>query len=91
MVIDGDKEIKSFDGLFKYCRNIENINFVKINNNNIIDMSNMFSQCSNLISLPDLSKCVINKVKNINSIFLIVNLYYQYLIYLNGILIMLLI
>ena len=43
-----DYQIKSFKDLFKNCRCIETINFIKFKRNNINDMSYMFSGCSSL-------------------------------------------
>ena len=40
-----DYQIKSFKNLFKYCKCIEYINFIKFNRNNITNMSSMFNEC----------------------------------------------
>ena len=37
--------------------------------NNVTNMSNIFSNCSSLISLPDISKWNTNNVNNMNHIF----------------------
>ena len=41
-----DYQIKSFKGLFQYCRDIEYIYFKKFYRNNITDMGYMFYECS---------------------------------------------
>ena len=61
------------------------------NTNNITDMSPMFYGYSSLSFLPDISKWNTNNITNMNNIFLDVHHYHLYLIFLNGILIMLLI
>ena len=48
-------QIKSFEGLFQYCRCIESINFKKFYRNNINNMKYMFNECSSLKQL-NLSK-----------------------------------
>jgi len=61
----------------------------KWNTNNVIDMSYMFSGCSSLSFLPDISKWNTNKVYNMSSFLTDVHHYHLYLIFHNGILIML--
>ena len=84
---------------YKYCHKYERLfsnksrlsslpDISNWNTNNVKDISNLFSNCSRLSSLPDISKWNINKNININNFFLIVHIYYQYLIYQNGIQIM---
>ena len=46
-----DYQVKSFYGLFKWCKCIESINFKKFYRNNITDMSYMFNECSSLKEL----------------------------------------
>ena len=46
-----DLEIKSFLGLFKNKNVIEKISFIKFKRKNIIDMSEMFYGCNNLITI----------------------------------------
>ena len=46
-----DYQIKSFEGLFEYCKCIEHIYFKKFYRNNINNMSYMFSRCSGLKEL----------------------------------------
>ena len=61
---------------------------------NITNMSYMFDKCSSLSSLPDISKWNTNKVTDILiwlPCFINVHHYHHYLIFQNGILIMLLI
>jgi len=73
---------------------------VKSNNNNklkiklkginhITNMSYMFYRCSSLSSLPDISNWNTNKVKNMSDMFYDVHLYHLYLIFQNGILLIL--
>ena len=63
-----DFEINSLKRLFHGCEYIKEINFVKFNRNNIIDMSFLFCDCFNLINI-NLSKIRTNKVKYMNSMF----------------------
>ena len=46
-----DYQVKSFKELFKYCKCINSIFFIKFYRNNIVDMSEMFSVCSSLNEL----------------------------------------
>ena len=46
-----DYQIKSFSGLFDYCKCIESIKFKKFYRNDITDMSGMFRGCSSLKEL----------------------------------------
>ena len=46
-----DYQIKSFEGLFLYCKCMEFINFKKFYRNDITNMSYMFSYCSSLKEL----------------------------------------
>ena len=46
-----DNEIKSFKGLCKDCECLKELNIVKCNRKNIIDMSEMFCGCTNLEKL----------------------------------------
>ena len=55
----------------------------------ISDMSYMFSGCSTLSSLPNISKWNTNNVNNMSSILVNVHHYHHYLIFQNGLLIML--
>ena len=71
--------------------NVENFKQLEIELNgilNITNMNRMFFNCSSLTSLPDISNWDIKKVTNMSSIF---SHCLYYLIYLNGILIMLII
>ena len=49
--INIDYKIKSFSNLFRECRLIKSINFIKFNNTNINNMSCMFFHCKGLESL----------------------------------------
>ena len=50
-----DNEIKSFEKLFEYCSCIEKINFIKFNRKDINFMNNMFSGCTLLQELNNIS------------------------------------
>ena len=68
MIIDN----KEYEITEKY--NIENYNNNKLNIklkgiNNVTDMSYMFSRCSSLSSLSDISKWITNKVKDMSAMF----------------------
>ena len=43
-----DYEVKLFNGLFKDCKNITKINFIKFNRKDITDLSYMFAYCESL-------------------------------------------
>ena len=47
-------------------------------------MSYKFSECFSLSSLPDISKCNTSNITNMSYMFIIVNHYYLYLIFLIG-------
>ena len=73
--------------MFANCLSLSSLpDISKWNTSNVIDMSGMFTNCSSLLSLPDISKW-----NTINVTYIIVHLYYYYLIYQNGILVILLI
>ena len=63
-----DYQIKSFSGLFSFCRCIESIKFKKFYRNNITDMSYMFRGCSSLKEL-NLNNFNTNNVTNIYAMF----------------------
>ena len=48
--------------IFYNCRNIKQIIFINFNTNNVTDMNCMFSRCSKLSTLPDISKWNTNNV-----------------------------
>jgi len=74
--------------LFSFCNKLSSLpDISKWNTNNLTNMRSLFFCCESLISLPDISKWNTNNVTN----FLIVINYHLYLIFLNGIQIMLLI
>ena len=58
-----DKDIKSLNGLFKYCGNIEKINFIFFHRNDFKDMSNLFTDCTSLINVN------VSKIKTDSCIF----------------------
>ena len=61
-----DHQVKSFKGLFEYCKCIEKIDFKKFYRNNINDMSYMFTGCSSLKEI-NLSKFNTNNVVDISN------------------------
>ena len=63
-----DPQIKSFKGLFKECKCIKSINFIKFNRKNIIDMSYLFSGCSSLEEI-NLKNFKTNQVINMINMF----------------------
>ena len=63
-----DYEIKSLSGLFRYCKCIKSINFIKCNRKDITDMREMFSRCSSLEEV-DLSNLNINGFINTDNMF----------------------
>ena len=63
-----DYEVKSFHKLFKNCKNIQKINFIKFNCNNITDMSQMFYGCLSLKEL-NFSNFNSSKVTNMSWMF----------------------
>ena len=63
-----DSQVKSFEKIFKNCKCIESINFLKFYRNNINDMSRMFDGCSSLKEL-NLSSFNTNKVNYMNERF----------------------
>ena len=68
MMIDN----KEYEITEKYCVNNKNHNklYIKLKGiNNVINMSNMFKECSSLLSLPDISKWNTNNVIDMSYIF----------------------
>ena len=63
-----DKEIDNLTGLFKNCKSIQEINFVRFNRNNIINMNEMFYGCESLIKL-NVDKLKTEKVINMGEMF----------------------
>ena len=59
---------------------------LKWNIENVTNMSYMFGGCESLFSLPDISKWNTQNVIDMSGIFFVVNHYYLYLIFQNGIL-----
>ena len=90
MIIDN----KEYEITEKYnIKNYNNNNKLKIilkGINNVINMSGMLTECKSLLSLPDISKWNTNNVINMSGMFFCVHHYHLYLIFQNGILIMLL-
>ena len=63
-----DFEKKSLKGLFKNCDYIQEINFIKFNRKDIIDISEMFYECKSLIKL-NLLNLKTNNVTNMAYLF----------------------
>ena len=63
-----DYDIKSLKGLFKNCEFLEEINFIKFNRKDIIDMSEMFNGCKNLNKI-NLFNVKTDKVKDMSYMF----------------------
>jgi len=78
--------------MFYECRSLSSLpDISKWNTNKVKDMKFLFYGCSSLSSLPDISKWNTNNVRDMRSMFSFCYSYHHYLIFLNGILIMLLI
>jgi len=60
--------IKSLEGLFKDCKCIKSINFIKYKRSDITNMSQMFFGCTNLLFL-DISKFITYRVTNMSQMF----------------------
>ena len=68
MLIDNKEyEIEEKYNITNYKNNKLEIKLKGINK--VTNISNMFSGCSSLSSLPDISKCNTNKVTNMNNMF----------------------
>jgi len=63
-----DYQVKSFEGLFGYCKCIKYIYFKKFNRNNVTDMGCIFLECSSLKEL-NLSNFNTNNVTNMRAMF----------------------
>jgi len=63
-----DFELKSLKGLFKNCQCLKEINFIKFNRKDIIDMSEMFKGCKNLNKINFLNFKT-NNVNNMSYMF----------------------
>ena len=63
-----DYQVLSFSELFKDCKCIESINFIKFHRNNINDMSYMFCRCTSLKKL-ELSHFNTENVTNMSCMF----------------------
>ena len=66
--INLDYELNSLKGLFKKCYSLKEINFIKCNRKDIIDISEMFSGCRNLSNL-NLFNFKTDKVKDMSYLF----------------------
>ena len=65
--------IKSLEELFKDCKCIKAINFVKYKRNDITNMSKMFCNCTSLLYL-DITNFITYRVTNMSSMFSIVEI-----------------
>ena len=63
-----DPQVKSFEKLFKYSKNLISINFIKFYRNNITNMNEMFSGCELLNNL-NLSSFNTENVIDMNNMF----------------------
>ena len=63
-----DYEIKTFERLFRGCRGIKKMKFIKFNRKDIDNMSYMFNECTSLEELI-FSKINTSNVKNMTSMF----------------------
>ena len=89
--ISNTNNITNMSEMFYGCSSLLSLpDISKWNTNNVKDMSYMFYGCSSLLSLPDISKWNTNNVTDMNSMFY-AHHYHLYLIFQNGILLMLLI
>ena len=84
--------VKNMSNLFNECSALISIpDISKWNTKNVYDIGNMFSKCSALISLPDISKWNTENINNMSYLFYGCSSLLQFLIYLNGIFLKLLI
>jgi len=90
MIIDNKEyEISEKYNIKNYKKNKLEIKLKGINN--VTNMSYLFYECSSLLSLPDISKWNTKNVTDMSWMFYQFYHYHLYLIYLNGILLMLMI
>ena len=90
--LKGINNIKDMSYMFFGCSSLSSLpDISKWNTNNITNMYGMFYGCLLLSSLPDISKWNTNNVTDMVRCLVDVHHYYHYLIFQNGILIMLLI
>ena len=76
--------------IFANCTSLKSLpDLSKWNTENVTNMNAVFAYCTSLRELPDISKWNTSNVFNLTSIFWNCSYYYLYLIYLNGILVML--
>ena len=91
MIIDNNEyEITEEYNIENYKNNNNKLKIILKGIDNIRNMSSMFSGCSSLLSLPDISKWNTNIVTDMSFMFYWCS-YHLYLTFQNGILIMLLI
>ena len=83
-------EIVSISRMFYNCVSLTSLpDLSEWNTNNVTDFSGMFHNCASLSSLSDISQWKTNNATNFSYFFLNVHLYQIFLIFQNGILIML--
>ena len=84
------ENITNMSYMFNECTSLLSLpDISKWDTNNITNMSSIFNECSSLSSLPDISKWNTNNVTDISYIFMDAQHFLLYLIFLNGILIIL--
>ena len=89
--LKGINKVSNMSYMFSGCSSLLSLpDISKWNTNNVTNMSYMFYNCSSLLSLPDISKWKTNNVIDMSSILVDAHHYYLYLIFQNGILLILL-
>ena len=92
IILKGINNVTNMSYMFSGCSSVSSLpDISKWSTNNVTNMSYMFDGCLSLSSLPDISKWSINNVTNMSHIFNECSSLLFYLIFLNGILIILLI
>ena len=78
--------------MFSYCKSLKSLpDISKWNTSNVKEMISMFYECNSLISLPDISKWNTSNVNNMSYMLYKCKSLYHYLIYQNGILLILIV
>ena len=90
--LKGIDNVTNMSYMFYGCKSLSSLpDISKWNTDKVTNMSSMFYGCSSLSSLPDISKWNTNNATSMNLIFSGCSSHHLYLIFQNGILIMLLI
>ena len=55
--------------MFNGCWSLQKLNLTNFNTNNVINMKDMFCECSSLKEIPDISKWNTNNVEDMSGIF----------------------